>query len=139
MLKVYLAAPYIQKPYITQCATELREAGVTVTSSWLEEKEAPTAALRDLSPETRRDYAIRDVKDVMDADILVLFTDPTQSIVRQGRTAEMGMFIGRRSANRIALPIFVVGLEMENIFHHLPQVTHFENWEKVRDLLIAMA
>src|ERR1035437_8904236 len=135
MLKVYLAAPYSQKTYITYCATELREAGVTVTSSWLEENEAPTSELRDLSPWTRRDYAIRDVKDVMAADIMVLFNDPTHLLIRQGRTAEMGMFIGRRAATHQGLPIFVVGLEMENIFHHLPQVPHFENWEKVRDLL----
>jgi hypothetical protein len=135
MLKVYLAAPYSQKNSIRLCADELREGGVTVTSSWLDEIFAPTVQMAEIPAETHRNFAIRDVKDVRDAQILVFFNDP--NAIRAGRHVEFGIAIGIGLTRKI--PVFVVGVEYENLFHHLPQVTHFENWGKVRDLLIAMA
>jgi hypothetical protein len=137
MLKVYLAAPYSQKDYIKKCAGSLCDTGVHITSSWLNETFAPTVQMAEVPVETLREYAIRDVKDVRDAQILVFFNEPTKTVIRAGRHVEFGIAIGIGLTRKI--PIFVVGAEYENIFHHLPQVTHFENWEKVRDLLIAMA
>lgn len=137
-MKVYIAAPYSMKELIKERAAELRAGGVIVTSTWIDEPHKPSTQMQDLTHEEHQGYAVQDVKDVMAADILVLHTDPTKSIVRQGRTAEMGIFIGRRACEKRGLPIFVVGEEFENIFHHLPQVTHFASWEKVRDLLIFM-
>ena len=65
-------------------------------------------------------------------------TDPTRTIIRQGRTAELGMVLGLNVVRNKKVPVFVVGLEDENIFHHAPEVSHFEGWEEVRDLLLSL-
>jgi len=132
-MKVYLAAPYSRKDEIKGYAEELRAGGVTVTSSWLEEPHTPTTQMQDLTHEEHLKYAVQDVKDVHAAKLLVFFTDPTGTIVRGGRHVEFGIALERR------MPIFVIGEQRENIFHHMPGVMHFESWEKVRALLIAMS
>lgn len=136
-LKVYLAAPYKEKDFIAVCAEELRAGGIEVTSSWLHEPHAPNIGMADLTAEDHRKYAIQDVKDVKAADILVFWTDPTKTIIRAGRHVEFGIAIGLGLSR--PMPIFVVGKECENIFHYMPQVIHFESWEKIRDFLIKMA
>jgi nucleoside 2-deoxyribosyltransferase len=132
-MKIYLAAPYVQKPDIEQCAAELRKGGVVVTSSWLDEPHKPSTQMHELTHEEHQAYAIRDVKDVRAADVLVLFTEPTKTIVRAGRHVEFGIAVQR------GIPIYVVGEEYENIFHHLPKVVHFKHWSVLRDFLIQMA
>ena len=136
-LKVYLAAPYSMKDAILARATELRAAGITVTSSWLTEPHKPTTQMADLTPAEHRTYAIQDVKDVLAADVLVFQTDETKTIIRAGRHVEFGIAIG--IGHTRPMPIFVVGEEFENIFHHLPQVTHFKSWEPLRDFLIHLS
>ena len=132
-MKVYLAGPYQHKDKIKAYATELRSGGVTVTSSWLEEPHKPTTQMHELTHEEHQAYAIQDIKDVRAAKVLVFFIDPTKIIVRAGRHVEFGIALERR------MPIFVIGTDRENIFHHAPGVMHFDSWEKVRDLLIAMS
>jgi len=133
MLKVYLAAPFSTKDRMNTYAAELRAGGVTVTSSWLDEPFKPQVQMVDLTHEEHQKYAIQDIKDVRAAKVMVFFTDPTKQIVRAGRHVEFGIAIERR------MPIFVIGTERENIFHHAPGVMHFKSWEEVRDLLIAMS
>jgi nucleoside 2-deoxyribosyltransferase len=131
-MKVYLAAPYQSKDQINIYAAELRAGSITVTSSWLDEPHSPTTSHHELTHDENQRYALQDVKDVQAADVLVFFTDPTKSIVRAGRHVEFGIAVQRR------IPIYVVGAEYENIFHHLPKVIHFLTWETVRDMLIAL-
>lgn len=135
MLRVYLAAPYQWKDVIISRAEQLRSLGITVTSSWLEEPCKPTIQLGDLPHAQHQDYAIRDVADVAQSDILVFQDDPT--IVRTGRTVEMGIAIGIGLAR--PYPIFVVGEHRANIFHHLPQVSHFKTWGDVVEALRNLA
>ena len=132
-MRVYLAAPYQQKDEIRAYAEELRAGGVEVTSTWLDEPHKPTTQMHELTHEEHQGYALRDVRDVADADLLVLFTDPSKSIVRQGRTAELGMAIALGLTRYY--PILVVGLEYENIFHHLEIVRHFKSWTEVKEYL----
>ena len=138
-MKIYLAAPYSRKDEINKYAAELRAGGVEVTSTWLNEPHKPTTQMHELTHEEHQSYAVQDVKDVAAADILVLWTDPTRAIVRQGRTAELGMVIGLNVIRKKTVPIFVVGLEDENIFHHCPEVSHFASWGVVRDLLLELS
>jgi hypothetical protein len=132
-MRVYLAAPYQKKDLIKGYALELQAAGVGVTSSWLDEIHPPTIQMPDLSHEEHQKYALRDLQDIRAAQIFVLFTDPSKTVIRAGRHVEFGVAVER------GIPIYVVGLERENIFHHLARVTHIETWEQVRDLLIAVA
>lgn len=135
-LKVYLAAPYSQKEQIKTYAEELRSVGIEVTSSWLDEPHKPTTGPDDLTYEDNQRYAVRDVQDVVAAEVLVFFTDPTKTIVRGGRHVEFGIAIGVGLYR--ALPIFVVG-GRENIFHYLPQVHHFDTWSDMKFQLMTLA
>lgn len=136
-LKVYLAAPYSMKDLINARASELRAGGVEVTSSWLNEPHAPTTQMGELTDDQHRTYAVQDVKDVAAADILVFHTEPTKTIVRAGRHVEFGIAIGIGLTR--PMPIFVVGTDNENIFHHLPQVWMHEPWEIVKQQLFRIA
>src|ERR1039458_2946800 len=126
MLRVYLAASYSMKKQIEAEAAELRALGIEITSSWLEEKHAPTTQMEELTHEEHQLYAMRDVQDVLDADVFVFHTDPTKTIVRGGRHVEFGIAVGA------GMHIYVVGEERENIFHRLPDVRHFVTWEDVK-------
>jgi len=135
-MRVYLAAPYQSKELIKSYAEELRLQGIEVTSSWLEEPHKPTTQMHELTHEEHQKYAVRDVKDVVDADVLVFHTEPTKTIVRAGRHVEFGIAVALGLTRN--MPILVVGGEYENIFHHLPQVIHFSTWEKAKETLVAM-
>lgn len=129
-MNVYIAAPYSKKDEMSVYAAKLRERGIGVTSSWLEEPHKPTVQMSDLTHEQHQQYALNDLRDVMDADAMIFFTDPTKTILRAGRHVEFGMVL---AINHILpddpFPIFVVGMEFENIFHHMPNVYHFQEWE----------
>jgi nucleoside 2-deoxyribosyltransferase len=129
-MKVYLAAPYSWKDQMNVFAKELREHGIVVTSRWLEEPHSEQAGQTvELNNEWRRFYARQDVEDVRAADLLVFFTDPTKRIVRGGRHVEFGIAIERE------MPIYVLG-DQENIFHHLPNVWHCQNWEQIKSAIL---
>ncbi len=128
-LKVYMAGPFSEGPYINERAKELRAAGIEITARWITlEKASPTN-------EERMKYAGYDRDDVAAADILVLFTDPTKTHFRAGRHVEFGIAVGIGLSR--PFPIFVVGPEYENIFHYLAeQVTHFDTWEQAKARLL---
>lgn len=136
-MKVYLAAPYSMKNTVSEAAEELRGLGIEVTSRWLTEPHDPKIHMSALQPKDHEIYGTRDIEDVAKADLMVLWTDPTQSIIRQGRTAEMGMGLMINHLGRY-YPILVVGMQYENIFHYQKNVEHFESWEKVRTALEMM-
>src|SRR5882672_7222295 len=93
-MKVYIAAPYRMKNEIKARAMGLRDCGIEVTSSWLNEPHKPNTQMGDLTHEEHQKYALQDVQDVVAADILVLLTDPTKTIVRAGRHVEFGIAVG---------------------------------------------
>lgn len=132
-MKTYLAAPYSTKEYVTKCAQELRDLGIIVTSSWLNEPHVPGMQMSELTPEQHQKYAMRDEIDVREADVFVFFTDPTGIIVRGGRHVEFGMAV------ILGKPICVVGNQHENIFHFLPNVFHFESWDTAKTRLVEFA
>ena len=133
MLKVYISSPYSLKETVRKEAAELTALGIECVSSWILEPHSPTAPMSDLSPEQARTYAVQDVKDVESADVFVFHNDLTGKIIRAGRVVEMGVAISR------GIPILVVGTAFENIFHWLPQVTHFSEWSLVVTELLALS
>lgn len=122
-MQVYFAGPYLWKEYIEVCAVEFeRKLGVGITSSWLGESHAPTVQLEDVPFDDNVKYALQDMRDIDRADAFVLFAVPATDtpIPRAGRHVEFGYALAK------GLPIYVVGLEKENIFHYLPgRVQHF--------------
>lgn len=132
MLSVYLAAPYAWKDKLQAYRKELTDASIVCTSRWLDEPHKPTTQIGDLPDGEFTKYAAQDFQDVVSADVLVFFTDPTKTIVRGGRHVEFGIALAS------GLPVFVIG-EKENIFHYLPYVTHYENWKQVKNALQQMS
>ena len=126
--RVYLAAPYSLKPLMEQYARELKEDDINVVSSWLEEPHPPDIQLWEVPAETHRQYAVRDIEDIHNSDAMVFFVDQTRSLVRGGRHVEFGIALESN------IPIFVVG-DFENMFHYLPQIEHFSNWELAKNAL----
>jgi len=137
-MRVYLAAPYGMKDVIKARALELERLGISVVSQWTDESHSANIQMHELTHEEHQAYAVRDVAECAQGDVFVLQPNMVGEIVRQGRTSELGIAIG------IGLyrpyPIFVVGDggNEANIFHHLPQVTHFPDWEATKAELLAL-
>lgn len=139
-MKIYIAAPYTRKAEMTVYAETLRARGIEVTSSWLDEPHEPTIQMPDLPHENHLQYALNDIQDILDADAMIFFTDPTKTIVRAGRHVEFGMVLFWNAlCPDLPMPIFVVGLEFENIFHHCPNVRHYEDWDLTLDAVCRFA
>ena len=136
-MNVYLAAPYSMKDTIAERAKDLADFGILCTSTWVTEPHDPKIQMSELTPEYHQKYAIQDVQDVQRSDIFVFHIDPSKTIVRGGRHVEFGIFIGLHANYDGSLrePIFVVGEDHENIFHYLPNVRHFANWEAALNAL----
>ena len=135
-MRVYLAAPYVMKDEIKARAEGLRLYGIETTSSWLDEPHKPTTQMGELTHEQHQVYALADVRDVVAADLLIFQTDETKSIIRAGRHVEFGIALALGLTRYY--PILVVGETRENIFHHMPQVRHFPDWESVQNELVDM-
>ena len=135
-LRVYIAAPYSRKDEMNFVKSRLLEIGIGVTSSWLKEPHSPTAQMGDLSHEEHQTYALQDIADVRAADAMLFFTDPTKTIIRAGRHVEFGMAVALNEFRFGNYPIFVVGQDRENIFHHLDNVSHYDSWKDARNALV---
>lgn len=117
MLKpsIYLAAPWADRPKAREIRDEFVEAGIAVTSRWLDLHGGEDEASR--TDEEKSVEAINDVEDVMRADILVLWN----SMKSEGKAVETGLALAACKG------IVLIG-EKTNIFHYLrfPQVKSVE-------------
>ncbi len=130
---VYLAGRYSRHAELEGYARTLRALGFTVSSRWhsgaheLEETDA------DVEIDKRR-FAEEDLVDLADAGILVSFTDgpDVDGASRGGRHVEFGMALA------IGARLLVVG-PRENVFHWLPFVWQFDEWESARFMIEGIA
>jgi hypothetical protein len=134
-VKVYLAARYSRREELCVYRADLHEAGYEVNSRWLNgahqvyldgeplglEQEALIES-GNASPEIRGRLAAEDWNDVLDANVVISFTEsPRSGNSRGGRHVEFG------AALALGLRCIVVGYR-ENVFHCLPEVEFFETW-----------
>lgn len=134
-MHIYLAAPYAARDHIRSHATQLRTAGLTVTSTWLDEDhditEGTTGPANDLDNETVANHAADDFLDIDAADTFILFTAtalphlPREQTTSGGRHVETGYFIATQSAHNL----IVIG-EPENVFHRATGVTVVPAWHQ---------
>lgn len=124
---VYLAARWGRQSELREARKLLADAGIGVTSSWLDVVSRNNGAGED--DEERMRAALLDVRDVTRADAFVAFSEPPENTHgRGGRHVEFGL------ARGLGKPIIVVG-PRENVFHWLPGVIHVTN---VGELLKAL-
>jgi hypothetical protein len=126
-VKIYLAAAWSRQQEIRDVAKKLSDAGVEITSRWLEEK-GPAPGQDVLK--YRRETAFLDIQDVRQADMLVRFTDDLSSetipsyLGTGARMFEFGMAWER------GMPVVIVG-GRQNVFDFLPNIIHLKNVEEL--------
>lgn len=120
-LAIYLAAQFARKPELQHHAAELRRAGITVTSSWLNgAHDVPYE--RYLSNAEQAQYAREDIDDLEASDLLIWFGDqPGEYSGEGGKFVELGYALG------MAIPVVVVS-HKESIFAHLADVIFCPDW-----------
>jgi len=131
-LKVYLAGGYSTKEKLKTYVEELAAANITCTSSWLNEPYQADATLATISTDAERvKFAMRDLIDINNSDVVVLFTvDPTTPIVRGGRHFEAGYTFALQITGYLGGgPKLVICGPRENIFYYLPQITVIPTWD----------
>lgn len=146
--RIYLAARYSRRLELVGYRGQLEALSYEIPARWLngshqldnegrpigEDGEALVEqhdeyGSAQASPPLREKFAMDDLEDVLQADILVAFTEmPRTGNSRGGRHVELGIAIGA------GIPVMVVG-PRENVFCHLPHVRHFETWPDCLDVL----
>lgn len=122
-MKIYLAGLYSRREELNEYRALIEALGHTVTSRWLNGLHAlPAGATLEqrveaMDPEVAEriaQFAREDVSDVLDADLVISFTE-TGPTPRGGRHVEFGI------AFAVGKKLWVVP-GRENIFHWLPSV-----------------
>lgn len=120
---IYLSSRSARRAELLGIAKECKRAGLRVTSSWLW---ANPVELGDSNAASAA--AERDLGDLREADLFVGFTEMATASAqgRGGRHLEFGvaLALGKR--------MILVGPGHENIFHHLPRVERYPDWETAR-------
>jgi nucleoside 2-deoxyribosyltransferase len=122
-MRVYLGAPYAARDHLRPLADELRAAGFTVTSTWLDETHQINAftvgaAVAETQAQVEA-HVVQDFSDLNRTDVLVVFTGEACSAlgVPDARTWHTG---GRHVETGFALAkgkrVLVIG-HAENVFH----------------------
>ena len=122
--RVYIAGAYARKYEFRAHADLLRQLGVEVMSSWLDEPDDPDTHLRDVPWERQRAMSVRDIQQIGASNALIAFAEPEDSPhKRGGRHVEFGVALALQKA------IYLIG-KPECTFHHLagrqyPHVSDF--------------
>ncbi len=124
MTSFYFAASFDRGEELAPLAEFVQAFGHTVTSSWLAKAvgnyEADEVAKGRTVEEVRIECSQQDLADIDAADVLVSFTESTRDrYFSGGRHVEFGYAVASGKG------LIVVG-PLENIFHHLPGICHFE-------------
>lgn len=115
-LKVYLASRFGRQAELREVANKLRAARIEITSRWLDDpSDLPEGGPVSSSGDPVA-LARRDLDDIDECDVLVLFTEDPATIVpgaqRGGRHFECGY------AHRAGKGVVIIG-PVENMFHYL--------------------
>ena len=135
---IYLAASYSRREELCKYRDELTRRGWRVKARWLDGTHQLTPAGTTLGdagealveaggPEAhalRGKFAMDDVEDVLDATLVISFTGAGG---RGGRHVEFGI------ASTTGALLIVVG-PREHIFHSLPGVRQYDDWEQCLSL-----
>jgi len=121
-MKLYIASKYPNKDRVALVATQLRDAGFEITSTWHRERYDKDVQLKDVRPNRLKTIAERDLKELSEADALVVYTAGCRRS-RGGMWVEMGIALG------IGMPVFVIG-ERVTVFCYLGQVKCYRTVEE---------
>lgn len=123
-MKIYIAAPWIDREAMPAIATRFENDGHTITHKWWEAENTPE------SPEAVKihsGHAFDDWNGVVSADTLVLLNTSKS----EGKAVEQGLAIASD------IPIVAVGQRgalSKNVFHYLPCYTWVDDIEGALDV-----
>lgn len=131
-LKIYLASPFEDRDEMLALKEALEARGAIVTSTWLtpvDGNEMNMAAINGKFNECRC-RAIKDIEDIVAADVMVLRKPLEKHKVPTtgGHHVELGICRG------IGKPVIIYGAR-ENVFHYMPGVQVVETFEELCDEL----
>jgi hypothetical protein len=118
-MRVYIAAPWKHKSRAAEVKQQLQEAGLTVTSRWMDFKETPGVAY-EYNDDVMRAEALNDIEDVAKSTAM-LYLNLEKS---EGKATELGMALA------YSMPIYVIGGKQNNVFLHLPEINHINSVEE---------
>lgn len=129
-MKIYLASRYSRRQELVAVRDFIQRLGFVVTSRWLDTAWTSRPGGSSAAPPEYRDkYALIDLEDVAEADIVVSFTEPPeQAGGRGGRHVEFGYGL---ALNKLMI---VVG-PRENLFHEHSEVVVVEDTTLLYDVL----
>lgn len=125
-MKIYIAARFSRRPECNALARALIAQGHTVTSRWVKPDSnhvLPTGLSAQAEDSERERFALEDVDDVRECDLLVSLQEEPRSNGRGGRHVEFGLALG------LGKEVACVG-PRETVFHHLPAVKPFDTVEQ---------
>lgn len=109
-MRVYLAAPWVDRTKMEPIAKLLEEHGFELTHKWWKTEDIPESARTSAMLE---EQAQNDFKGVYTADFVLVIN----SSKSEGKAVEQGIALAR------GIPIYIVGSRGEhskNVFHYLP-------------------
>lgn len=132
-LTVYIAAPYAARSQVAEHLKELETIGFKTQCRWADgtHEFGPEGAAFSADPTERARWAMEDISDIDDCDIVVAFTAaailPLPERVSRGtsggRHIETGYAIAKRKT------VILIG-DPENVFHWLPTVWLAKDWHE---------
>ncbi|KKL45533.1 hypothetical protein LCGC14_2354690 [marine sediment metagenome] len=128
---IYLAARYSRRQELAAHIPAIEAAEWEVTSRWLrgDHQVSDDSLSVEGSPAERERFAREDWGDLRIAKVLMAFSEPPRSTAsRGGRHVEFGAALAWN------LLVIVIG-PRENVFHCLPQVRVFDDFEQSLTLL----
>lgn len=120
-MRIYVAAPWIDRDRARDVAKQLTEMGHTVTHNWWDH-DFPWEDHPNLQK-----CAQDDVKAVRTADFVLLLN----SSKSEGKAVEQGLAI----AYNIPIAAVDLGSDSKNVFHHLPNYIWFKSVEEAIERL----
>ena len=117
MIVIYIAGKYTAKARLKEHRAQVQASGFDVSSSWLD-----TNFPEVIDEDRMANEAVRDCQEVEDAGVFIL--DTIDESMTGGREVELGI------ALTVGASILHVGPK-RNVFHYLPMVQHFEDWDAV--------
>lgn len=125
-MNIYIAARFSRRPEANNLAHLLQNKGHTIVSRWVKpdtDHVLPTGLSQQAEDRERERFAMEDVEDVNAADWTISLTEEPRGNGRGGRHVEFGIAIARGQRLTIIGP-------RETVFHHLPEIEHFDNTDQ---------
>jgi nucleoside 2-deoxyribosyltransferase len=122
-MKIYIAARFSRRPECNELARAPKAQGHTITSRWVkpDSNQVTPTGLSEQAPDAERErFAVDDCHDVQACDMLVSLQEEPRSNGRGGRHIEFGYALALGKA------LCCIG-PRETVFHHLPNVAHFDS------------